>query len=225
MRPGVPLMHMHGKQKQMQRLEIYQRFLTSKHAVMFATDVAARGLDFPAIDWVVQVDAPEDVDTYIHRVGRTARYQAKGKALLFLLPSEEEGMLRRLAAKKIEVNKIKANEKKKQSIRSQLQSAAFQFPEIKFLAQRVRVSAPLFSALRPSAGPYASTAPYMMNTTLVIYICYFRGTIFPYENINLSTKIADPWCRRARVFPRGPQTNSYPFARQHTDPPFCVRVR
>jgi ATP-dependent RNA helicase DDX10/DBP4 len=39
MRPGVPLMHMHGKQKQMQRLEIYQRFLTSKHAVMFATDV------------------------------------------------------------------------------------------------------------------------------------------------------------------------------------------
>jgi hypothetical protein len=134
-------------------------------------------------------------------------------------------MLRRLAAKKIEVNKIKANEKKKQSIRSQLQSAAFQFPEIKFLAQRVRVSAPLFSALRPSAGPYASTAPYMMNTTLVIYICYFRGTIFPYENINLSTKIADPWCRRARVFPRGPQTNSYPFARQHTDPPFCVRVR
>ncbi|GAA5860959.1 hypothetical protein JCM3774_003201 [Rhodotorula dairenensis] len=140
MRPGVPLMHMHGKQKQMQRLEIYQRFLTSKHAVMFATDVAARGLDFPAIDWVVQVDAPEDVDTYIHRVGRTARYQAKGKALLFLLPSEEEGMLRRLAAKKIEVNKIKANEKKKQSIRTQLQSAAFQFPEIKFLAQRAFIS-------------------------------------------------------------------------------------
>ncbi|GAA5991070.1 hypothetical protein JCM10908_006525 [Rhodotorula pacifica] len=140
MRPGVPLMHMHGKQKQMQRLEIYQRFLTSKHAFMFATDVAARGLDFPAIDWVVQVDAPEDVDTYIHRVGRTARYQAKGKALLFLLPSEEEGMLRRLAAKKIEVNKIKANEKKKQSIRTQLQSAAFQFPEIKFLAQRAFIS-------------------------------------------------------------------------------------
>ncbi|GAA6011808.1 hypothetical protein JCM10207_004251 [Rhodosporidiobolus poonsookiae] len=140
MRPGVPLMHMHGKQKQMQRLEIYQRFLTSKHAVLFATDVAARGLDFPAIDWVVQVDAPEDVETYIHRVGRTARYQAKGKALLFLLPSEEEGMVRRFEAKKMEVNKIKANDKKKQSIRSQLQSAAFQFPEIKFLAQRAFIS-------------------------------------------------------------------------------------
>lgn len=140
MRPGVPLMHMHGKQKQMQRLEIYQRFLSSKHAILFATDVAARGLDFPAVDWVVQVDAPEDVETYIHRVGRTARYQAKGKALLFLLPTEEEGMVKRLEAKKMEVNKIKANDKKKQSIRSQLQSAAFQYPEIKFLAQRVRLS-------------------------------------------------------------------------------------
>ncbi|GAA5839325.1 hypothetical protein JCM9279_005906 [Rhodotorula babjevae] len=140
MRPGVPLMHMHGKQKQMQRLEIYQRFLTSKHAVLFATDVAARGLDFPAIDWVVQLDAPEDVETYIHRVGRTARYQAKGKALLFLLPSEEEGFVKRLEAKKLDVNKIKANDKKKQSIRSQLQSAAFQFPEIKFLAQRAFIS-------------------------------------------------------------------------------------
>ncbi|GAA5825177.1 hypothetical protein JCM11251_006130 [Rhodosporidiobolus azoricus] len=140
MRPGVPLMHMHGKQKQMQRLEIYQRFLTSKHAILFATDVAARGLDFPAIDWVVQVDAPEDVETYIHRVGRTARYHAKGKALLFLLPSEEEGMVRRFESKKMDVNKIKANEKKKQSIRGQLQSAAFQYPEIKFLAQRAFIS-------------------------------------------------------------------------------------
>ena len=40
---------------------------------MFATDIASRGLDFPDIDWVVQVDAPEDTNMYIHRVGRTAR--------------------------------------------------------------------------------------------------------------------------------------------------------
>ena len=42
--------------------------------VMFATDVAARGLDFPSLDWVVQLDCPEDAAAYIHRVGRTARY-------------------------------------------------------------------------------------------------------------------------------------------------------
>lgn len=167
-------MHMHGKQKQMQRLEIYQRFLTSKHAVMFATDVAARGLDFPAIDWVVQVDAPEDVDTYIHRVGRTARYQAKGKALLFLLPSEEEGMLRRLAAKKIEVNKIKANEKKKQSIRSQLQSAAFQFPEIKFLAQRVRVCSSLLGFALLGRTPRLDGTIYDEHDTCHLYLLLQR---------------------------------------------------
>ena len=44
--------------------------------VLFATDIAARGLDFPTIDWVVQLDCPEDVAAYIHRVGRTARYVA-----------------------------------------------------------------------------------------------------------------------------------------------------
>lgn len=129
---------MHGKQKQKQRLEIYQRFISAKHSILFATDIAARGLDFPSVDWVVQVDCPEDVETYIHRVGRTARYEAKGKALLFLLPSEEEGMVKRLEGKKVEIGKIKANDKKKQSIQTQLQSAAFQYPEIKFLAQRVR---------------------------------------------------------------------------------------
>ena len=42
--------------------------------VLVATDIAARGLDFPSVDWVVQLDCPEDVPAYIHRVGRTARY-------------------------------------------------------------------------------------------------------------------------------------------------------
>ena len=41
---------------------------------LFATDIAARGLDFPTVDWVLQVDCPEDVASYIHRVGRTARF-------------------------------------------------------------------------------------------------------------------------------------------------------
>ena len=47
--------------------------------MLIATDIAARGLDFPDVDWVVQLDCPEDVATYIHRVGRTARY-TKGAA-------------------------------------------------------------------------------------------------------------------------------------------------
>ncbi|KAJ3762965.1 ATP-dependent RNA helicase dbp-4 [Lentinula raphanica] len=137
MHPGMPLIHLHGKQKQTARLSMYDKFTQSKHAVLFATDIAARGLDFPSVDWVLQLDAPEDADTYIHRVGRTARYESKGKSLLFLMPSEEEGMLAALKAKGIEVQKIKVRPSKQQDIRNQLQKLAFQEPEIKYLAQRV----------------------------------------------------------------------------------------
>ena len=138
--PGVPLLHLHGKQKQHKRLEIFQKFTTSKVGVLFATDIAARGLDFPAVDWVVQVDAPEDADTYIHRVGRTARYQSAGQGLLFVLPSEVEGMTAVLQAKGIKIAQIKFKESKVQSIQNQLQNFAFQDPEIKYLGQRVRLS-------------------------------------------------------------------------------------
>jgi ATP-dependent RNA helicase DDX10/DBP4 len=139
MHPGVPLMHLHGKQKQMTRITMYNKFTSSSHAVLFATDIAARGLDFPAVDWVVQVDAPEDVETYIHRVGRTARYESSGKSLLFLAPSEEEGMKAELARKNVDIQVIKAKASKTQSIQNQLQKLAFEDPEIKYLAQRVGV--------------------------------------------------------------------------------------
>ena len=138
MHPGMPLMHLHGKQKQMARLATFDKFTKTKHAVLFATDIAARGLDFPAVDWVVQADCPEDAETYIHRVGRTARYESPGKAFLFLVPSEEEGMLEALKAKNIEINKIKIKASKQQSIENQLQNLAFQDSEIKYLGQRVR---------------------------------------------------------------------------------------
>ena len=88
LRPGVPVMHIHGKMKQPKRLSIYYDFCNKKEACMLATDIAARGLDFPDVDWVVQLDCPDSVDTYIHRVGRTARYRASGNSLLMLLPSE-----------------------------------------------------------------------------------------------------------------------------------------
>ena len=48
-------------------------FCWGASGVLFATDLAARGLDFKDVDWVVQVDCPEDADMYIHRVGRSAR--------------------------------------------------------------------------------------------------------------------------------------------------------
>ncbi|KAK0484665.1 ATP-dependent RNA helicase dbp-4 [Armillaria novae-zelandiae] len=140
MHPGISLLHLHGKQKQTARLNMYTKFTTSKHSVLFATDIAARGLDFPSVDWVVQVDAPEDAETYIHRVGRTARYESKGKSLIFLMPSEEEGMLAALKTKSVTVDKLKVRGSKTQNIDNQLQNLAFQDPEIKYLGQRAFVS-------------------------------------------------------------------------------------
>ena len=140
LRPGVPLMALHGKQKQMRRLKIFSDYTRSKHAALFATDIAARGLDFPAVDWVVQVDAPDSADTYIHRVGRTARYQAHGKSLLFLLPSEEKGMLKSLLDVEVPILPIQARMSKVQSVQDQIQSFAFHDAELKHLAQKAFVS-------------------------------------------------------------------------------------
>ncbi|KAF2422377.1 P-loop containing nucleoside triphosphate hydrolase protein [Tothia fuscella] len=140
MQPGISLLHIHGRQKQTARLEITTKFAAAKMACLFATDVAARGLDFPAVDWVVQVDCPEDADTYIHRVGRTARYNREGRAVLFLDPSEEEGMLKRLEQKKVPIEAIKVKQKKQQSITNQLANLCFKDPQLKYLAQKAFTS-------------------------------------------------------------------------------------
>lgn len=137
---GIPLLHLHGKQKQTARADITARFLASKNCCLFATDVVARGLDFPAVDWVIQADAPEDADTYIHRVGRTARFEKTGRALLFLCPSEEVSMTQRLEAKKVPIVRVNAKASKKKDIKTQLQSLCFKDPELKYLGQKAFVS-------------------------------------------------------------------------------------
>ncbi|KAL3471112.1 P-loop containing nucleoside triphosphate hydrolase protein [Aspergillus californicus] len=140
MQPGIPLLHLHGRQKQGGRLDITTRFSQAQHAVLFSTDVAARGLDFPAVDWVIQADCPEDADTYIHRVGRTARYEREGRAVLFLDPSEEKGMLKRLEQKKVAVERINVKANKQQTIKHQLQNMCFKDAELKYLGQKAFIS-------------------------------------------------------------------------------------
>ncbi|XP_056235437.1 probable ATP-dependent RNA helicase DDX10 [Seriola aureovittata] len=140
LRPGMPILALHGKQQQMKRVEVYNDFLRKQNAVLFATDIAARGLDFPAVNWVLQFDCPEDADTYIHRVGRTARYKEGGEALLLLLPSEEKGMVGQLQEKKVPINKIQVNPDKLQSVQQKLEAFLAQEKEQKERAQRCFVS-------------------------------------------------------------------------------------
>ncbi|XP_034970311.2 probable ATP-dependent RNA helicase DDX10 [Zootoca vivipara] len=140
LRPGLPILALHGKQQQMKRMEVYTDFVRKKSAVLFATDLAARGLDFPAVNWVIQFDCPEDANTYIHRVGRTARYKEGGEALLVLLSSEEKGMMQQLSQKKVPINNIKINPEKLMDIQKKMQSFLAQDQELKERAQRCFVS-------------------------------------------------------------------------------------
>ncbi|KAK6464152.1 ATP-dependent RNA helicase DBP4 [Scheffersomyces coipomensis] len=140
LQPGISLLKLYGRHKQTSRLETTVKFSNAQYACLFATDIVARGIDFPAIDWVVQVDCPEDAATYVHRVGRAARFGRQGKSLLMLLPTEEEGMLKRLNNNKIEPKLMNIKQKNKKSIRPQLQSLCFKDPLMKNLGQRAFIS-------------------------------------------------------------------------------------
>jgi ATP-dependent RNA helicase DDX18/HAS1 len=85
---NFPVRQIHGKMKQQSRSSSYYDYCNSSEGVILCTDVAARGLDIPDVDWIVQYDPPDVPEEYIHRVGRTARASSHEKALLFLLPTE-----------------------------------------------------------------------------------------------------------------------------------------
>ncbi|KAF9357093.1 ATP-dependent RNA helicase dbp7 [Mortierella sp. AD094] len=86
--PDVPLFRLHGNLAQALRTDTYFEFCKAPSGVLFATDVAARGLDLPDVSHIIQYDPPSDLKDYVHRVGRTARLGRDGEAMLFLLPSE-----------------------------------------------------------------------------------------------------------------------------------------
>ncbi|CAH0553957.1 unnamed protein product [Brassicogethes aeneus] len=139
LRPGTSLLPLYGTLHQLRRMDIYENFCKKSSAVLFATDLAARGLDFPEVHWVVQADCPEDSATYIHRVGRTARYHRGGESLLLLLESEVK-MVERLQEKKIPVNKIEINPMKLNNPVRKMEAFLAKDPTLKDTAQRAFVS-------------------------------------------------------------------------------------
>lgn len=111
MKPGVSIISLHGGLHQLKRMDIYNKFRDVRHCVLLATDVASRGLDFPDVDWVVQLDCPEDPTAYIHRVGRTARQERVGRSLMVLMPNEEGHMLKQLEKHHIPVEEVPTRDK------------------------------------------------------------------------------------------------------------------
>lgn len=117
----LPVLSIHGKQKQTKRTTTFFQFCNASSGILLCTDVAARGLDIPDVDWIVQYDPPDDPKEYIHRVGRTARGEgSSGHALLILRP-EELGFLRYLKQAKVPVNEFDFSWNKIADIQLQLE--------------------------------------------------------------------------------------------------------
>ena len=140
LRPGVSLLALYGTLHQDRRMAIYDEFCKRSKVVLFATDIASRGLDFPVVSWVIQLDCPEDAVAYIHRAGRTARHKAHGESLLVLTPSEEVPMVEELRASKIPINQISIDPRRLFSPQVKMEAFLAQSLELKESAQRAFVA-------------------------------------------------------------------------------------
>lgn len=90
-RVEIDTITIHGDKDQKDRIDVLQKFRTGANKIMIATDVSARGIDIPNVDYVVNYDLPDVAENYVHRVGRTGRGTQHGIAISFC--SEEENDL------------------------------------------------------------------------------------------------------------------------------------
>ncbi|WP_128546866.1 DEAD/DEAH box helicase [Larkinella soli] len=88
---------MHGGKEQTDRLDVLKRFKAGEIRVLIATDVSARGIDIPNVDFVINYDLPEPPENYVHRIGRTGRGTARGQAVAFC-STEEKPLLKDIEA-------------------------------------------------------------------------------------------------------------------------------
>merc|ERR1711972_804265 len=93
---GLPSTSIHGDRLQREREEALYDFRTGSKPILVATAVAARGLDIPNVAHVINYDMPDDVDEYVHRIGRTGRVGNLGKATSFVDPEGDGDVMPKL---------------------------------------------------------------------------------------------------------------------------------
>ena len=86
---GFPAQGISSNLEQDKREEVLNDFRSKKIRILVATDVMSRGIDVKEINMVINFDVPHDADDYVHRVGRTARVNAKGEAITLVIPKEK----------------------------------------------------------------------------------------------------------------------------------------
>lgn len=107
-RVNVKSLVMHGGKEQTDRLSVMNEFRKGDVRILVTTDVNARGIDIPNVDYVVNYDLPEEPENYVHRVGRTGRGVQKGRAVSFCAPEEKEllAAIQKYTGKEIQVMTI-----------------------------------------------------------------------------------------------------------------------
>jgi ATP-dependent RNA helicase RhlE len=88
-RVGIATLTMHGGKEQSDRLQVMNEFKKGEIKILITTDVNARGIDIPNVDYVINYDLPDEPENYVHRVGRTGRGVQKGQAVSFCSTEEK----------------------------------------------------------------------------------------------------------------------------------------
>lgn len=88
-RVGIKSLTFHGDKEQGERLDVLNQFKEGTIKMLIATDVSARGIDVPDVDFVINYDLPDQAENYVHRVGRTGRGRKKGEAISFCSDGEK----------------------------------------------------------------------------------------------------------------------------------------
>ncbi|CCC72037.1 hypothetical protein NCAS_0J00580 [Naumovozyma castellii] len=105
---NLSIFSLHGKLQTVSRMKTLEKFTeTLDNSVLLTTDVAARGIDIPDVDLVIQLDPPTDSDIFLHRCGRTGRANRIGKAITFLNKGREEDYVPFMQVKNVELEEIK----------------------------------------------------------------------------------------------------------------------
>ncbi len=106
---GHQISFIHGDRSQSQRKAALQMFRDGKNRVLVATDVAARGLDINDVSHVINYDLPQDEESYVHRIGRTARAGKSGDAISFV--TKQDFFMWKLICKKYNLNQVVISKK------------------------------------------------------------------------------------------------------------------
>jgi ATP-dependent RNA helicase DDX55/SPB4 len=145
---AADIFKLHGKIDQKKRSKIYREFkdgadLRLRHRILLTTDLSSRGIDIPDVDWIIQYDPPQWSDSFVHRIGRTARAGRHGNSILFLTECEVS-YIAYLQKKKVDIREYevisKSDEEPKQSCFELIREAMLQDRDLIDKAQDAFVS-------------------------------------------------------------------------------------